>query len=197
MARLADEEVDMVPLTALWLPILLSAVAVFVWSSIVHMVLGYHRSDYMKLPDEEATLAGLRGAPLPPGTYTFPHAMGPKQMGSPAVIEKFNRGPVGMLNVLPNGIPNLGRFLGLWFAYSLVVSLFAGYLTGRAFGAGTAYMTIFRFASSIAFLAYASTWATDPIWKGQRWGTTVKHALDGLVYGLLTGGVFGWLWPKV
>jgi len=24
----------------------------------------------------------------------------------------------------------------------------------------------------------------------------MKHAFDGLVYGLLTAGVFGWLWPS-
>jgi len=33
----------MVPLTSLWAPILLSAVIVFVASSIMHMVLPFHR----------------------------------------------------------------------------------------------------------------------------------------------------------
>ncbi len=39
----------MVPLSALWLPILLSAVIVFVASSILHMLLPYHRSDYNQI----------------------------------------------------------------------------------------------------------------------------------------------------
>jgi hypothetical protein len=28
------------------------------------------------------------------------------------------------------------------------------------------------------------------------WGTTIKEVIDGLVYGLLTAGTFGWLWPR-
>jgi hypothetical protein len=185
----------MVPLTALWLPILLSAVVVFVWSSLVHMVFGYHRSDYRKLPDEEAVGALLRGQSLAPGTYHFPH-MTHKEMGTPAAIEKFTRGPVGFLTMMPTGAPSLGKFLGMWFVFCLVVGVFCAYLTGRAFGPGTPYLTIFRYAGTIAFLAYASTHATDPIWKGERWPVTLKHIADGLVYGLLTAGVFGWLWPK-
>ncbi len=43
----------MIPLTALWLPILLSVVIVFFASFIMHMVLAYHKSDYRKLPDED------------------------------------------------------------------------------------------------------------------------------------------------
>jgi hypothetical protein len=185
----------MVPLTALWLPIVLSAVVVFVWSSLVHMVFGYHRSDYRKLPDEEAVGALLRGANLTPGTYHFPH-MTHKEMGTPAATLKFTKGPVGFLTMMPTGTPSLGNFLGLWFVFCLVVGLFCAYLTGRAFGPGTPYLTVFRYAGTIAFLAYASTHATDPIWKGERWAVAFKHIADGLVYGLLTAGVFGWLWPK-
>ena len=40
----------MVPLTDLWLPILLSAILVFVASSVMHMLLTYHRSDYRQTP---------------------------------------------------------------------------------------------------------------------------------------------------
>src|SRR6266851_8791731 len=43
----------MVSLSALWLPIVLSAVIVFVASSIMYMLLPYHRSDYRKLPEED------------------------------------------------------------------------------------------------------------------------------------------------
>jgi len=186
----------MVPLSALWLPILLSAVLVFVWSSVVHMLLGYHRSDYGRLPDEDAALEALRGAGVPPGNYAFPHVAAPSEMASPAVVEKYKKGPVGLLNVMPSGTPNMGYHLSLWFAYSVVVGVFAAYLAGRALGPGAPYLSVFRFAGTVAFLAYASTHATDPIWKGERWGTAVKHVLDGLVYALLTGGAFGWLWPR-
>ncbi len=184
----------MVPLTTLWLPILLSAVVVFVASSIVHMVLGYHRSDYGKLANEDAALDALRGNA--PGTYTFPHAANPKDMGSPEMLEKYKKGPIGILNVLPNGLPAMPKLLAQWFAYSVLVGVFAAYLAGRALGPGAPYLAVFRVVGTVAFLAYLSTHATDPIWKGERWGIALKHAGDGLVYALLTAGVFGWLWPR-
>ncbi len=50
----------MVYVTALWLPILLSTVLVFIASSIIHIVLPYHRSDHKKLPNEEKLLEAMR-----------------------------------------------------------------------------------------------------------------------------------------
>jgi hypothetical protein len=185
----------MVPISSLWLPILVSAVLVFVASSVIHMAVGYHRSDYRRLANEDAVLEALRGAELTPGTYPFPHMKSPKEMGTPEMQDKLRRGPVGILNIMPSGLPSMPKLLVQWFAYCVVVSVFAGYLAGRALGADAAYLSVFRFAGASAFLAYASTHATDPIWKGGRWDTTLKHTFDGLVYALLTGGVFGWLWP--
>ena len=94
----------MVALTALWVPILLSAVIVFVASSIIHMVLPYHRSDYKKLPDEDKVTAALRSAGVTRGMYVFPYCTH-KEMKSPEVVEKFKRGPVGLLTVFPSGTP--------------------------------------------------------------------------------------------
>ena len=45
------------------------------------------------------------------------------------------------------------------------------------------------------FLAYGLGAPLESIWKGQKWGTSLRFLIDGLVYGLLTAGVFGWLWP--
>ena len=47
-----------------------------------------------------------------------------------------------------------------------------------------------------AFLAYGLGNLSNGIWKGQPWGMTIKESLDGLLFGLLTAGTFGWLWPK-
>jgi hypothetical protein len=33
------------------------------------------------------------------------------------------------------------------------------------------------------------------IWYHRSWGTTLRYTVDGLVYALLTAGIFGWLWP--
>jgi hypothetical protein len=187
----------MVFLTALWLPILLSAVIVFVASSIIHMVLPYHKSDYSKLPDEDKLLDALRGAGLAPGRlYHFPHCADHKQMGSPEMQEKYKKGPVGLLTILPSGAPAMGSFLAKWFTYCVVISLVAAYLTGRTLATGAPYLTVFRVAGTAAFLGYAGAHASDSIWKGQSWSTTFKHIFDGLIYGMLTGGTFGWLWPR-
>ena len=186
----------MVYLTALWLPILLSAVVVFLASSIMHMVLTYHRSDYKKLPNEEKLLEAMRNEGVVPGGYHFPYCASPKEMGSPEKVEKYTKGPVGILTVIPNGPPAMGKRLAQWFAFCLVISFFVAYLTGRALSAGAEYLAVFRMAGTVGFLGYSAAHAVDSIWKGQSWSTTIKHMFDGLVYGLLTGGVFGWLWPR-
>ena len=186
----------MVPIHALWLPILLSAVIVFVASSIIHMALPVHKSDYRKLPEEEKVLDCMRAAGVTPGReYRFPFCS-MKEMKSPEGIEKFKRGPTGLLVVMPNGVMNMGKFLSQWFLYCVVVSIFAAYLTGRTRAPGTEYLEVFRVAGTTAFLGYSLAQAQNSIWRGITWGVTLKHMLDGLIFALLTAGTFGWLWPK-
>jgi hypothetical protein len=185
----------MVPLTALWLPILLSAVIVFVASSIMHMVLPYHRSDYQPLPDEDKLLAALRAAGLKQGLYHFPFCTH-KDMKSPAMTEKYKQGPVGLMTVVPNGPPAMPKFLGLWFAYCLIVGFFVAYLTGHTVAPGAHYLAVFRVVGTAAFLAYGLGNLSNGIWKGQPWSMVIKEVIDGLVYASLTAGTFGWLWPR-
>lgn len=185
----------MVPLTALWLPILLSAVIIFVASSIMHMLLKYHQSDYSQLPDEDKILAALRPANLKRGLYVFPFCTH-KDMKSPALIEKYKQGPVGFLTIVPNGPPALPKFLIQWFVYCLLIGFFVAYLTGRTLPRGTDYLAVFRVAGTAGFLAYGLGQLSNGIWKGQRWSATIKEVVDGLIYGLLTAGTFGWLWPR-
>jgi len=185
----------MVSLIALWLPIFLSAVIVFIASSIMHMFLPYHRSDYRKLPDEDQVLASLRTAGLTRGLYHFPFCSH-KDMKSAAMIEKFKQGPVGMLTVFPNGPPVMPKFLGMWFVYCLIISLFVAYLTGHTVAPGARYPAVFCVAGTAAFLAYGVGQLSNGIWKGQPWGMTLKEVIDGLVYSLLTAGTFAWLWPR-
>jgi hypothetical protein len=186
----------MVPLSALWLPILLSAVIVFVASSVLHVLLTYHRNDYQQLPDEDKVMAALRSGSLRRGLYVFPYCT-PKEMKSPAAIEKYKQRPVGTLTVVPSAPPAMPKFLGLWFLYCLLVSVFVAYLTGHTVSSGTQYLAVFRVAGTAAFLAYGLGVLPNGIWKGQMWSMTIKEMIDGLVYGLLTAGTFGWLWPRV
>lgn len=186
----------MVPLHALWLPILLSSVIVFVASSIIHMVLPVHKSDYRKLPDEASVLDNLRASGVTPGReYRFPYCT-QKEMKSPEAIEKFKRGPVGLLVIMPTGVMNMGKFLGEWFLYCMVVSIFAAYVAGRTRAPGAEYLEVFSIAGVTAFIGYSLAQAQNSIWRGVTWGVTLKHMLDGLIFGLLTAGTFGWLWPK-
>jgi hypothetical protein len=185
----------MVTLTALWLPIVLSAIIVFVASSIMHMLLPYHRSDYKQLPEEDKILAALRPAGLQRGLYIFPYCTH-KEMNSPAMTEKYKQGPVGMLTILPSSPPAMPKFLGQWFAYCLIIGFFVAYLTGHTVRSGETYLVVFRVAGTAAFMAYGLGNLSNGIWKGQNWGMTIKEVVDGLVYGLLTAGTFGWLWPR-
>jgi hypothetical protein len=185
----------MVSLAALWLPILLSAVIVFIASSIMHTVLPYHRGDYRQLPDEDKLLAVLGGAGLRRGLYTFPFTTH-KEMKTPAMQEKYKQGPVGMMTVFPNGLVVMPKFLGQWFGYCLIVASFVAYLTGHTVAPGTSYLAVFRVAGTAAFMAYGLGQLSNAIWKGQTWSMTIKEVMDGLVYGLLTAGTFGWLWPR-
>ena len=185
----------MVPLAALWLPIVLAAVIVFVASSILHMVLPYHQSDCTQLPDEDRLLATLRAAGLKRGYYMFPYGSH-KEMKSPAMVEKFKQGPVGIMTVLPSGAPALPKYLVLWFGYCLIIGFFVAYLAAHTIAAGANYLLVFRVVGTAAFMAYGLGSLSNGIWKGQPWNMVIKEVIDGLVYGLLTAGTFGWLWPR-
>ena len=185
----------MVPLTMLWAPILLAAVIVFVASSIIHMLLPYHRGDYNKIPNEDKVLDTLRPLSLKPGLYVFPFCTH-KGMKDPAVIEKFKRGPVGTLTMRPTGMVAMPKFLGMWFVYCLVIGFFTAYVTGRTVAPGAHYLVAFRVAGATSFMAYGLANLSNGIWKSEPWGVVTKHLIDGLIYALLTAGTFGWLWPR-
>jgi hypothetical protein len=186
----------MTGLGALLLPILLSAVLVFVASSIIHMVLPWHKQDYPKLPNEDQVRAALRPLALPPGDYMVPRPSSSQEMRSPEFAEKIRQGPNLILTVLPTGPWNMGRNLGLWFLYAVVVSVFAAYLATRALPPGAPYLEVFRVAGCTAFVGYSLALWQMTIWYRRALGTTIRSTIDGLIYGLLTAGVFGWLWPR-
>jgi hypothetical protein len=186
----------MTPLTALWLPILVSAVIVFFASFIMHMVLAYHKSDYRKLPDEDHVTDAIRSAGVTRGpAYFFPY-FSFKEMKSAPAIEKMKRGPVGLLTVLSSGPPAMGKNMVLWFLYCLVISIFAAYLSGRTLAPGTEFLQVFRVVGIAALLGYGAAHAQESIWNGRSWVVTFKHLFDSAVYAAVTAATFGWLWPK-
>ena len=175
------------------LPIVLSAVLVFVASSVIHMALRYHNADYWKLPDEAGAMAAI--GQVPPGQYILPHCADPKDWEKPEMQQKLQRGPVAVLHVKPSGMPNMGAFLGKWVGYTLVVSAIVAYVARSQLAPGAEYLRVFQLVGVSTWLAYAWAAPADSIWMGKPWSVTLKHMVDGVVYALLTAGTFAWLWP--
>jgi hypothetical protein len=186
----------MVPIPTLWLPILVATVLVFVASSLVWMALPHHKSDTRRLPDEVPAVEVLGKQGLKPGLYRFPWASSMAETKDPAFVDKLKKGPVGLLTVFPSGPYDMGRSMGLWAVYLVVVGIFVAYVTGRTLAPGTHYLAVFRLAGTVAFLTYSGALLPASIWWGKPLSVTLKEIADGLLYALLTAGAFGWLWPR-
>jgi hypothetical protein len=186
----------MVPLMSLWIPILAASVIVFIASFILHMVLPFHRADLRKVPKEDEFLEAVRRLNIPPGDYGVPHASSPAAMKDPQFVNKLRTGPIVFMTVTLGRAPSMTRSLIMWFVFCVVVSVVAAYITGRALPRGAEYLEVFRFAGCTTFAAHALGQFPASIWYQRNWGTTMRHAIDGLIYGLLAGGTFGWLWPR-
>src|SRR3989454_3683820 len=190
------QELVMTGLAALWLPILVSSVLVFVVSSAIHMASPWHKSDYAKVPNEDKLRDALRPLAIPPGDYMVPRPTSREEMRAPDFAEKVKRGPNLILTVLPSGPFQMGKNLTLWFLYAVVVGIFAGYVAGRALPAGASVASVFRFTGVTAFIGYSVALWQMSIWYRRAWTTTIKAPVDGLIYALLTAATFGWLWPR-
>jgi hypothetical protein len=185
----------MVAVSTLWLPILVSAILVFIVSSIFWMVVRHHDSDWKGLPGEEGILDALRKARVPRGQYRFPWAEG-KQMQTPEMKKKMAEGPAGFLTFWDRYDVPMGRNMIAWFVYLLAVSFLVAYLAGLVLAPGAAASPVFRFVAVAAILAYAAALVPRSIWWGQAWSVTWKEVFDGVVYGLVTALAFAWLWPR-
>ena len=186
----------MTGILSLLIPIVLSAVIVFVVSSIIHMALPWHKNDYPRMPNEDQVRNALRPLAIPPGDYMIPRPSGSEEMRSPEFAEKVRQGPNMVVTVMPNAPFSMKSNLIQWFLYGLVVSIFAAYVAGRALPPGSPYLSVFRFVGVTAFIAYSVALWQMSIWYRRAWSITVKATVDGLIYALLTAGTFGWLWPR-
>jgi hypothetical protein len=187
---------DVIPITSLWLPILVSAVLVFVASSVIHMFMTYHRNDYATLPNEDRAQDALRALNIEPGEYMLPYSGSPENMRSEAYQAKVKKGPIVMMTVIrPGMVFNMGPQLTQWFAYSLLVSIVAAYLAGRVLPVSADYLQVFRVTGTVTFACYSMGLMQRAIWFSQSWTSTLKSMFDGFLYALLTAGAFGWLWP--
>ena len=182
------------PFGSLWIPVLASAAAVFVVSSILHMALRYHRADHRQLPGEDAIREALGKQKLAPGLYMTPYCE-MKEMSEPAMKEKFEKGPIAIVSVLPNGMPAMGKLLGLWFGFCVLVSFVAAYIARHTLNADTDGLTVMRITGTVAFAGYFLGNMSDSIWKAQPWSNTARFLIDGVSYAVVTGLTFKLLWP--
>ncbi len=178
-----------------WLAILVSTVVVFLVSSVLHMLLPIHKGDMAKLPQEPEIMAAIRQAGIQPGAYAFPFPGSMKEMGSPEMIAKYKQGPVGLLTVVPNSPPAMGKSLVQWFLFSILISIFVAYAAMIGLPHGADAMSVFRLTSAVAILGYGIGHLHESIWMGRSWTTTLKFIFDGVIYGLVTAGVFTFFWP--
>ena len=182
-------------LAALWLPILLSAVAVFMVSSVFHMAINLHKGDTRGLPNEAEVADAIRGGGAGPGEYLIPFCEDMKEMSTDEFKTKLERGPVLFMTVMPNGPWKFGQSLVQWFVYSIFLGIMVAYV-GHLTLQGDDKVTVFRVLGTVAVLPYAVAYVQDFIWKGRAAKICLKFAFEGVVYGLLTGAIFAWLWPS-
>jgi len=118
-------------------------------------------------------------------------------MSSPEYKDKLAKGPLLAMTVWTSSPEaGMGKSLALWFLFTLVVSVFAGYVAGAALGPGAEYLRVFRFAGTVAFAGYSLGMVQQSIWYHRSWTTTAVSVFDGLIYACVTAGAFGWLWPR-
>ena len=185
----------MIPLVHLWLPILLSAVLVFIASSILHMVLKFwHTPDCSGFSNEDELRATMRKGISGPGLYLLPYCT-PEAMKQPEMQEKFRQGPNAFVFVLPNGMRNMGATLTQWFLFCVLVSLFCALLVMHMLAPSASFARVFHVTALAALMGYALGAIPNAIWWGHRWRSALKHIIDGVIYAIITGLTFAYLWP--
>lgn len=178
----------------LWLPILVSAVAVFVLSAASHMLLPWRRDEFRGIPGHEAIQAVVKD--LPPGQYLFPAGLDPRERGGKEWLARWAAGPSGWLTLVPREPIAMGRNMAQSMLAYLVVSFLTAYLATFALGAAPASFTVFRFVSTLGVLTYATGTSFTSIWYGRPWKAFAADVLDAVVLAFAMAAVFAWLWPR-
>ena len=185
----------MITLGMLWLPILVATAAAFIAGAVLWMVLPHHQGDFQRLPGEADVMDALRRSGAAPGQYMVPY-LTPQQRNDATAMAAIAAGPAGIVVLRRPGPPGMGKQLAQQFVYHLVVSFVVAYLATRSLSGGAEYLSVFRIVGTAAMLAYVAGVVPSAIWFGRPWRVVLHDAIDGVVWGLLTAGVFGWLWPR-
>lgn len=185
-----------VTIASLWLPTLLGALAVFLSSFVMRMVLKHHWSDFEALPGEESIRAAFHQAGVEGGRqYSLPYCKDMETMQSEAYQAIYQEGPTGVLYIFPKGPYAFGKKLTQSFLFNLFGAFVVAYLASNFLVAGAPAMDVLQFCGTIGFLTFGGAYVWGPIWMGHSWSVCAKELLDALVYGLALGGVFVAFWP--
>ena len=179
----------------LWLPIVVSGLAVFVMSALVWTALPHHRKEFGALNNDDAVLNAVRGGNPAPGLYMTPHFKSAEERNSDAGKAKLQAGSMAFITVMPGGNRSMGPMMAQSLVVNLVVAMFVGYLAFHTVPAGAQYLQVFRVAGTATFMAYGLAHLPDSVWFGRPWSSYFLGAFDALLYALIAGGIFGWLWP--
>src|SRR5215216_2272856 len=167
-------------LLALWVPILLAAVLMFVVSSIAWTVLPHHKRDWAKVPNEPAAVTALTGVAR--GQYVLPK-------------EHMHSDWAAFLLVRDRRA-SMGKSLFLHFLNQLMIAILTGYILYYALPPEADYLRVFRVAGTALLLGQVGALFSRSIFWGWSWRSTLKEVVDGIVYALLAAGVFGWWWVR-
>jgi hypothetical protein len=181
-------------LAQLWLPIVVSAVLVFVISAATHMLVPGRVREWGHLTKQDAIQEALRG--VAPGLYVVPTPADPQKRNTPEAMKRWAEGPSSFLTLVPPGPITMGRNLGLSFLTNIVVSALVAYVAFHALGAAPHYRTVFRLVGTVGILAYAVGPLYEGIWYWKPRASLIMNTVDAVLYGLAMAGTFGWLWPR-
>ncbi len=182
-------------LLQLWMPIVVTAVAVFIASSLIHMVFKWHNSDYRKLANEDAVRAAISAGSPAPGQYILPHCQDMKDLHGEEMQQKYRDGPIGFLTVRKNGPPSLGGSLLQWFVFNLALAVIAAAIALQTYGLHGEPHRAGHLVGMLSLLAYGGSSVQAGIWMGKPMGSVVKDMLDAFIYATVSALVFMWLWP--
>lgn len=179
-----------------WLPILLSAAAVWIVSTIFGMPFLHHKNDWIGLPpvDEDSFMEFLRKSGTRPGNYLFPDFRTREAMESEKVKKALEEGPVGHLSIWQPPLTMGGKLAGA-FVVHLVVSTLIAYLASIVLPTTAESARVFRVVGTAGILAYCFSFIPNAIWFGAYKRTILASIIDGVVYGLITATIFAWRWP--
>lgn len=182
-------------LSDLWVPIVVSGLAVFVMSALVWTVLPNHKKEFAKVGNEPGVRDALRTATLAPGRYVVPWMGDGDFMKSPEAKASLEQSPITYLTVHAPGMPNMGTMMAQSLASAILISAFVGYLGWHTLPPAAGYLEVFRITGTATFMAYGLGSISESIWFARPWKSLALNTLDSLLYAGIAGGVFGWLWP--